>query len=193
VSAIRAGTTEDAARAAQLHAVRIADGFLVRLGARFLTRLYGRVVRSNRAFLLVAADAGGLTGFISVASDTGAFYREFLLHDGVMAGIAGAPAIVRAPKQVWETFHYGTSTPDDLPRAEVLAIAVVARATGHGLGGALVAAGLEELRRRGVQSARVVTAVDNGPALAMYERAGFRRHHVTEVHAGVAQQVLVWR
>ena len=40
--------------------------------------------------------------------------------------------------------------------------------------------------------ARVVTAVDNDAALAMYERAGFRRRTRTEVHAGVPQEVLVW-
>ena len=75
----------------------------------------------------------------------------------------------------------------------MLAIAVAARAEGRGLGRALLRAALEQLGDRGVDAARVVTAVGNAPALRMYERAGFRRVSVTEVHAGIAQEVLVWR
>ena len=60
------------------------------------------------------------------------------------------------------------------------------------MGGTLLRATLDELESRGVASVQVVTAVDNEAALRAYERAGFRRHHRTEVHSGVAQQVLVW-
>jgi ribosomal protein S18 acetylase RimI-like enzyme len=190
---VRTGTAGDAAQVAVLHAEHLPEGFLVTLGPRFLRRLYARAARSPHAFLVVAEDEGDVIGFLAVAEDTGRFYRDFLVRDGVPAGVAAAPRVARAPRHVWETLRYGTGGGGgDLPPAEVLAIAVDARGRGRGVGRALLAAGLEELRRRGVASARVVTALDNGPALRMYEGAGFRGHSRVEVHAGVPQQVLVW-
>jgi ribosomal protein S18 acetylase RimI-like enzyme len=189
---VRAGTVGDAAQVAALHAEHLPEGFLVTLGRGFLRRLYARAARSPRAFVLVADDGEGVHGFIAVAEDTGRFYREFLVRDGVAAGVAAAPSVVRAPRRVWETLRYGLDGGDDLPPAEVLSVAVGGRARGRGLGRELVGAGLDELRRRGVGAARVVTAQDNEPALRMYEGAGFRRHRLVEVHTGVAQQVLVW-
>jgi ribosomal protein S18 acetylase RimI-like enzyme len=177
---------------ATLHAEHLPEGFLVTLGPRFLRRLYARAARSPQAFVLVADDGAGVRGFLAVAEDTGRFYKEFLRRDGVAAGLAAAPNVARAPRRVWETLRYGLDEGDELPPAEVLSIAVDDRARGRGLGRELVDAGLDELRRREVAAARVVTALDNEPALRMYEGAGFRRHSRVEVHAGVAQQVLVW-
>jgi ribosomal protein S18 acetylase RimI-like enzyme len=192
---VRRAGVADAAGIAALHASRIGEGFLASLGPGFLTQLYRRLVRSPYAVVLVADDEGdadGLAGFIAVSEDTNRFYREFLVKDGVVAAARAAPALARSPKQVWETLRYGTSE-DGLPAAEVFAIGVAERAAGGGVGGALLDAALDELRRRDVGAVRVVTAVDNAAALRMYERAGFRRHSRTEVHAGIAQEVLVWR
>jgi ribosomal protein S18 acetylase RimI-like enzyme len=107
---------------------------------------------------------------------------------------------VRSPRKVWETFRYGMSGTNgesraggaELPAAEVFAIAVAARVEGRGLGAALLAAALEGFRADGITAARVVTAAGNDAAQRMYERAGFRAFSRTEVHAGVAQEVLVW-
>jgi glycosyltransferase involved in cell wall biosynthesis/ribosomal protein S18 acetylase RimI-like enzyme len=201
---VRAASPGDAGAVADLHADRIAEGFLVTLGPRFLTRLYRRIARSPHATLLVAESGEQIVGFVATATSTRRLYVDFVLHDAVPAGLAAAPAALRAPRRVWETFHYGasetgpgrngdsTNGDGDLPAAEVLSIAVATDAGGRGIGGALLAGALEELSRAGVTEARVVTAVGNDAALAMYERAGFRRRTQTEVHAGVPQEVLVW-
>jgi ribosomal protein S18 acetylase RimI-like enzyme len=191
---VRSGRTGDASAVGALHAERIGEGFLVTLGPRFLARLYRRIARSPHAVLLVAEDGGRIVGFVAAATDTRRLYREFLLRDAVPAALAAAPAVLRAPRRVWETLRYASAGDDtgDLPAAEVLSIAVAADAGGRGIGGALLAAALDELGRAGVTSARVVTAVGNDAALAMYGRAGFRRQARTEVHAGVPQELLVW-
>jgi ribosomal protein S18 acetylase RimI-like enzyme len=94
---------------------------------------------------------------------------------------------------VWETFRYGTGAGDaELPRAEILAVAVDRPTEGRGYGRALVGAAVEELRARGVDAAHVVTAVGNTAAITMYGAAGFRVAGRTEVHRGVPQEVLVW-
>jgi ribosomal protein S18 acetylase RimI-like enzyme len=189
---VRAGRPADAPAAAALHAERIGEGFLVTLGTRFLTRLYRRVVLSPYALLVVAESGTRLVGFAAAATDTRRFYGDFMRRDALPAALAAAPACLRAPHRVWETFRYGTSDHGDLPTAEILSIAVVADAAGRGVGGSLLAAAQEDLARLGSPEARVVTAVGNDAALTMYRRAGFRRRARTEVHRGVPQEVLVW-
>jgi putative acetyltransferase len=191
---MRAGRPGDAPAVAALHTARIGEGFLVTLGPRFLTRLYRRIAVSPHAVLLVADERSdeGIAGFVAAATTTRGLYGEFLRRDAVPAGLAAAPAILLNPRRVWETFRYGRSDDGDLPAAEILSVAVAADAAGRGIGGALVALAQEELARLGAPEARVVTAVGNDAALAMYERAGFRRRTRTQIHAGVPQEVLVW-
>ena len=193
---VRFATVADVDAVAALHADRIAEGFLVTLGPAFLRRLYRRIVRSRRAFALVAdapAAAGRrIEGFVAVADDTRALYREFVLHDGVVAGVAAAPGIVRAPRAVLETLRYGLRSDESATGAEILATAVASDRAGHGVGTSLVRAAVDELRRRGAHTAHVVTAADNRAAARAYERGGFRASGHREVHHGVAQQLLVW-
>jgi ribosomal protein S18 acetylase RimI-like enzyme len=192
---IRYATVADVDTVAALHADRISEGFLVTLGPAFLRRLYRRIVRSPRAFALVADPSTGarpVDGFVAVADDTRALYREFVAHDGIVAGLAAAPGIARAPGAVFETLRYGLRSGNGVGGAEILATAVAEDAAGHGIGTQLVRAAVEELRRRGAHAAHVVTAADNRAAQLAYERGGFRPDGHREVHHGVAQQLLVW-
>jgi ribosomal protein S18 acetylase RimI-like enzyme len=192
---LRFATDSDVDTIAALHADRISDSFLTTLGPAFLRRLYGRIVRSPGAFVLVLDEPAGarnVCGFIAVAEDTGALYKEFLLHDGPRAAIAAARGIARAPRAVWETARYGLRGGTEAVGAEVLSTAVAAECTQRGIATRLVRAAVEELRGRGVGSARVVTAVGNLAAVKAYERGGFRPLGLEEVHRGIAQQLLVW-
>jgi ribosomal protein S18 acetylase RimI-like enzyme len=189
---IRFATVADAGAVAALHATRISEGFLVTLGPAFLARLYRRLVRSQRSFVLVADDATAVRGFVAVAENTGAVYREFLLHDGIVAGIAAARGAARAPRSVWETLRYGLRGGDGPAAAEILATGVAAECGGRGIGAALVRAAVDELERRGVHAARVVTAVGNVAAVRAYQRGGFRISGRDAVHRGVEQELLVW-
>jgi ribosomal protein S18 acetylase RimI-like enzyme len=195
---VRFATETDVDAVAALHADRIADSFLTTLGPAFLRRLYRRIVRSARAFVLVADEPGTngrpsrVCGFIAVAEDTGAVYREFLLHDGFLAAVAATSGIARAPRAVWETARYGLRTGVDAVGAEVLSTGVAAHCAQRGIATGLVRAAVEELHRRGVGSARVVTAVGNLAAVKAYERGGFHVVGLEAVHRGIAQQLLVW-
>jgi len=188
----RRATRDDVDAIVDLHAGRIADGFLVTLGRPFLRRLYRRMVRSPRAFALVVEDGRNVCGFVAAAEDTGAFYREFLSRDGIAAGVTAIAGIARAPRAVLETMRYGLRGNEDAPAAEIMAIAVGADVERRGLGTLLVVAAVTELRQRGVASARVVTAVGNVAAIRAYELGGFRPHGFDQVHRDVTQQVLVW-
>jgi ribosomal protein S18 acetylase RimI-like enzyme len=194
---IRFATVADAPMIAALHASRISEGFLVSLGAAFLCRLYRRIALSQHSFALVADDAGVVCGFVAVSEHTPALYRDFLLRDGLPASIAAARGIARAPRSVFETLRYGVrgrgggdGGGDD--HAEILATSVAAAYGQQGIGARLVRAAVDELERRGVRSARVVTAVGNVAAVRAYERGGFHTIGRDEVHRGVAQELLVW-
>jgi ribosomal protein S18 acetylase RimI-like enzyme len=193
---IRPATKADAGRLAELHATRITEGFLPTLGTAFLRRLYTRIATSPRAFAIVAVDGGDVVGFAAAATDVRALYREFLVHDGLVAGIQSAPRLARSWRHVVETLRYPSSGETNgataLPAAEILAVAVAADAGGQGLGRRLVGAATTELARRGITAAKVVAGAGNEPALRMYRGCGVAARQRIAVHDGAPSEVLVW-
>ena len=188
---IRPGTRADAGAAARLHADQIGEGFLSSLGPRFLTLLYRRIVTWPRSFLLVAEEDGTVVGQVAAAEDVGGLYRQFLVRDGLVAGVVAAPHLLRSWRSTLETLRY-PSAEGDLPAAELLAVAVDSGWQGRGIGKALVIAANEELARRGVANARVVCAASNAPALGLYRSSGFRSAATIQLHADTRSEVLTW-
>jgi ribosomal protein S18 acetylase RimI-like enzyme len=188
---VRIAGPADAAAAARLHAEAIEEGFLSRLGPRFLTLLYRRIVRDRRSFVFVAEQDGVVVGQAAATEDVGRLYRQFLLRDGLLAGAVAAPRLLREWRSVRETLRY-PSEGAALPKAELLAVAVSGTSRGRGVGRSLVAAANEELVRRGVPDARVVVAASNGAAIGLYRSSGFRPAASIEVHAHTTSQVLTW-
>ncbi len=191
---LRAGSAADSDACARLHVERISEGFLATLGPRFLTRLYRRVVDHPGGILVVAADDGGVVGFVAGVDHTGRLYRSFARRDGIAAGFAALPRLLRSPRRVWETFRYGRRRGGvDLPDAELLSLAVAANASGHGLGRSLTEALLLAFAHRRVDAVKVVVGARNTAALRTYESCGFVGTATIEVHRGEPSEVLVWR
>lgn len=188
---IRPASPDDLPRIAELHVTRIDQGFLSRLGPRFLRLLYRRARLSPHAFVLVAVQDEHTEGFVAGCCDLRRFYRSFLLRDGWRAGLVAGPRLLRSLRRVVETLRYPAAT-GELPKAEVLAVAVDASRTGQGVGRRLIEAAMAEFRARGVHEAKVVAGTDNGAALRMYESCGFARRCRIAVHGRDASEVLVW-
>jgi len=188
---VRPAVAADALAVAELHVARISEGFLSQLGAGFLRRLYRRIVASHEGFVLVAESDGRTVGFAAGVTDVGRLYRDFLVRDGIVAGVAAAPRILRSWRRVLETLRYPAGD-DDLPAAEVLSVAVDARTVARGVGGRLVEAALDEFRRRGTRAVKVVAGADNGAALALYAGRGFVPRARISIHEGTPSEVLVW-
>jgi ribosomal protein S18 acetylase RimI-like enzyme len=188
---LRFGVVGDSQRLADLHAEQIGEGFLSSLGPRFLRRLYGRVVRSDGAFAVVAEHEGEVVAFCAAAEDVRRFYVEFVARDSLMAGVAAAPRLLRAVPRALETLRYPGTT-GSLPRAEILSVVTDRHVTGHGLGSRVLTRALAELRARGCDAAKVVTGAGNEPALRMYERCGFATRRSISIHEDVPSEVLVW-
>ncbi|HEY5108294.1 MAG TPA: GNAT family N-acetyltransferase [Acidimicrobiales bacterium] len=193
VVTVRPGAAADAPAAAQLHAGRITEGFLSFLGPGFLTRLYRRITRTPSSFLLVADASGDVVGFIAGSADLGGLYKSFLVRDGVAAGLAAAPRLVRGWRRVLETLRHGSGDGAGSGRGtELLAIAVDPAHEGRGVGKALVGAFLDRVAASGATEAYVVVGADNAGAIGLYGRAGFVAGEEFELHAGTRSLVMQW-
>jgi ribosomal protein S18 acetylase RimI-like enzyme len=188
---IRLAELDDAWRLADMHARRINEGFLASLGPVFLGRLYRRVVRSSRAFAMVAEEDGRVVAFCAAAENVGRLYREFMLRDGIQAGVASAPRLVRSLPHVIETLRYPAAT-EQLPDAEILAVVTDAEVASKGWGSLVLHETLAELERRGCASVKVVAGASNDSALRLYQRCGFAPVQQISIHDEVTSEVLVW-
>lgn len=188
---IRFATADDAARLADMHTSRINEGFLSSLGPSFLDRLYRRIVRSSRAFAMVAEDDGRVIAFCAAAENVGRLYREFMVRDGIVAGVTSAPRLARAMPHVMETLRYPAATAE-LPDAEILSVVTDPAVANKGWGSRLVRETLDELGRRGCSSVKVVAGASNDAALRLYEHCGFASLQQISLHDDVRSEVLVW-
>jgi glycosyltransferase involved in cell wall biosynthesis/ribosomal protein S18 acetylase RimI-like enzyme len=193
---LRFARVADAPRLASLHRSELQESFLASLGQTFLTRLYRRIICSRDAFAIVAStDDLPIAGFLAATENTAALYRRFLARDGLVAGAAALPELIRSSRHVLETLHYGSapSAPlRKLPAAELLSVAVTPEVRGRGVGRALVNACQLEWARRGVATTRVVVAASNATAIGLYHACGFRPAEGFELHRGERSEVLVW-
>ena len=190
---VRPGGPADAPDAARLHAGRITEGFLSFLGPGFLTRLYRRIARSPGSFLLVADAGGTVVGFIAGSADVGGLYRSFLVRDGVPAGLAAAPRLLRGWHRVLETLRHGSGGAGTGRGTELLAVAVDPGSSGRGVGTDLVTAFLDQVAAAGATEAYVVVGADNTGAIGLYGRAGFAPVEEFELHAGTRSLCMQWR
>jgi ribosomal protein S18 acetylase RimI-like enzyme len=188
---VRQATVADAARLAELHSSRISEGFLTSLGPRFLTRLYRRVALSPKAFAVVVSDNGRIVAFAAASTDVSRFYKDFIVHDGVIAGLGSAPRVVRSVPRILETLRYPALT-STLPKAEILSVATDESVGGQGFGSIALTHATRELERLGCRAAKVVAGAENDPALRLYHRNGFASHTEISVHGNATSEVLVW-
>lgn len=189
---IRPARVTDAASMARLHRASMPTAFLPALGDRFLRRLYRAMVLDPEAVTLVADEGGHMVGFAAGVPSVGAFYRRFVRRDGLAAGLAAAPRLVRPSvmSRVFETARYPSSM-EGVPDAELLSIAVDDTRRSNGVGNALADGIARGLAARGVPAFKVVVGADNAGANRFYERIGFTFAGEIAVHDGVPSNVWV--
>ncbi len=190
---IRRAEDRDIPHLARLHMEAIDTGFLPRLGASFMERLYAAMLEWDGAAVFVADGVWRPVGFVAGVTDIGAFYKHFIRHYGIGAGFAAAPRLVRpsALRRAWETLTY--SGDHGGVRAELLSMAVAPEARRRGLASRLGEQLLDTLSALGEEKVKVVVGADNAVAIAAYRKMGFVPSGSVEVHAGERSEVLTWK
>ena len=192
-SPIQPLSKKHAAAAARLHREQIDTGFLSTLGHGFLKQLYAAIPSCPSGFGFVWIEPDGeVAGFIACAESTGRLYKQSLLRRGVLMAIPLVRFVVRPAvmKRMWQTLRYPAEVAAELPRAEVLSIAVAPDARGKGIGKALMRVAMDEFAGRGIGRVRVAVWAGNDPANAFYKRCGFVRA-CTREHHGKAMNIYV--
>ncbi len=189
---IRAALDRDVPFLARLHVDAIDSGFLATLGPGFMERLYSSMLQRPDAVVLVADAGRGPVGFVAGVGDVAALYRHFVRHQGVGAGLAAAPKLIRPAilRRAWETLRYDADHSG--VTAELLAMAVAPEARRRGIAELLGRAFLAAMEQQNTVPVRVVVGAGNDAAVGAYRKMGFGEVGTIEVHAGERSEVLVW-
>ncbi len=175
---VRFMTTGDAADVARLHAESITEGFLSRLGPRFLRQLYIGVHQAEGSCVYVAEHEGRILGFCAYARDVSAMYKRVLRARFFRLGLASLPYSLnpRLLREIFDTLRYpAKQAACDLPAAEILSISVSAEARGTGTGRALLEAVYERARADGETKIKVLAGAKLDGANRFYQACGFTK------------------
>lgn len=179
---------------AVLHAENISQGFLATLGVPFLSLMYRALDEAKGSVLLTEEIHDRVVGFVSGCEGMGSVYRRMLRYP-LRLGLALLPSIVRPGRvrRIVEIVRYGGgegSTPD-LPRAELLSIAVDKSVRGTGVAERLYRRLQSHFSDRGVDAFRIVVGDALLPAHRYYRKMGAMPVSRIEVHAGEGSVVYV--
>lgn len=181
---IRLTNKDDCLEVAKLHIQEIKLGFLSELGEKFLYYFYLAMIDSPNAFLIVAEDNGSIIGFISGCIDLKKFYKEFVkkYSPKVFFILLKKFFNLKTIKNILETIKYAGKEKKNLPKAELLALAVKKEFQGQGIAGKMLEKFVWEMKTRKVSDFKVIVGEELSPAIRFYEKNGFKFHSKNFVH-----------
>lgn len=162
---------------ALIHATALPDEALPSLGTRFLTTLYQALQAQAGVQAFVAELNGEPVGFILGALDLRRSVQRVLRRRTPLLAVAAAGSGLRRPRQVLRAVRsLAYLKPETKPsfRAELVVLAVLPTAQGHGAGASLVAALERWIEARCEPGYHVATTGENAGALRFYQRVGFQ-------------------
>lgn len=174
---IRTAEIEDVPAIASLHVKGIATGFISSLGEEFVQALYKAVLADKTSCTLVAQDDSGVKGFVAFTQNLNKLYRSIILKSGFRFAVilAGKLFSIKKIKRVFGTLLYPSHTGKlNLPKAELLAIAIAPEGRRSGIATRLVIAGLQACAARSIDEVKVMVAENNTPANRLYQKCGFK-------------------
>lgn len=182
-------TVQDLLQIVKIHRSEINQGFLSSLGDRAIHLIFSFAPASKAGILLIAKDinSGTVCGFALGASNTAAFYQEFLTKRFLIAAIYLIPKLLSFEKirKIIETLIYPTNSDlQELPQSELLDIAVVAKYQGTGVAQQLFYTFCQMLQAQEIKSFRIGTGKSLVKAQRFYEKLGAQKVASTEIHKG---------
>ncbi|MDH4201594.1 MAG: GNAT family N-acetyltransferase [Phycisphaerae bacterium] len=183
----------NAAQIAQLHIAGIPTGFISSLGKKFVAALYEAIAESPYGFGLVYEADGRVVGFVAFSTDIKGLYKSIIKKNVISFGflLCGKLFSFQTIKKIFETLFYPSrSETQELPKAELLSIAVAETERGKGIAKTLIRQGLEECCSRKIEKVKVLVADFNKPANILYQKIGFKQISQIENH-GIVSNVYV--
>jgi len=171
---------------AKLHIQGISAGFISSLGLRFLTCLYKAILQHEKSFCLVAEENNEVLGFVAFTDDLKSLYKLALRKYSLLFICAISIKLLspKIIKRIFQNLFYPSKAEKlNLPKAELLSVAVALKAQGKGLATQLVRIGFEEYRKRGIKQVKVLVASDNQSANKLYKKCGFELTAQVDSHS----------
>jgi ribosomal protein S18 acetylase RimI-like enzyme len=192
---VRRALPSESRAIARLHRETISWGLLSQLGEDVVTAFYQALTESPRAFCFVAEEDGALQGFVAGVEDWPEFSRAAIRRIWWPL-LKGLPRVLTASRfrRLLETRRY--TRRDDLEgvksiKAEFLTFGTREDAARLWVGVALIRAGANEFRRRGVPRVRGVVWERNVRAAEFFRTVGFKVVSTIEIHPGEVSRLMV--
>lgn len=177
---------EHAEQIADLHISGIPTGFISSLGKDFVTALYEAIAESpyGFGFVEVVGDEK-VIGFIAFTTNLKGLYKTICSKHGMRFFFLLASKLFSAKtiKRIIETLFYPSKVEKpDLPKAELLSIAVSETERGKGIAKRLILHGLRQSHKMNIEKVKVLVADFNEAANRLYQKTGFEIVCQTESH-----------
>lgn len=176
----------DSKKIAQIHIDEIKTGFLSSLGVNFLTALYKAMIESET--VLVAKNNNEVIGFVSGTNNLKTFYKKMLLKNFLTFLRIAAPKILKSSRKIFETLIYPNKIESNLPKAEILSIAVKEPFQKRGVGKNLFA---ECKKRLGVKEIKMIVGENLNSSHELMRSLGGKNVQIIEVHQGIKSYIYV--
>jgi ribosomal protein S18 acetylase RimI-like enzyme len=182
---VRHMRANEASAVARLHAGTITEGFLNKLGLRFLACLYRGIQDDASSHVWIAEEGGDFVGFCAYAQNVGGLYKRVLRKRFLRLAFASLPSSLNpwVLKEVVDTLRYpAKQSAQQLPAAEILSIAVHAKVQGQGVGKQLLQEALSQAKADGETEIKVVAGASLAGANRFYLGCGFQKRCEIEQH-----------
>lgn len=175
---IRGMLKSDVAEVVDIHLRSFQGFFLSFLGPSFLKQFYGNMVDSPFGIALVICRQDKVVGFACGSDRMSGFYRDLIRTKWLRLSLAALPAILRRPATAVRLMRATVTRPGQASGqrspGELSSIAIHPDWEARGLGRALLAAYMQEMKAQGATELALSTDRDDNERVnAFYLHSGF--------------------
>jgi ribosomal protein S18 acetylase RimI-like enzyme len=163
-----------------IHYSELNSDFLSSLGEDFLSLLYRLFLQNKYSSIYVYEQSGNVYGFILGVKDFDKTFKNIIVNNLFKFSIKVLGRVVRKPyilKNIFETFFYVRKEGINLPRTELVAIAVSQKQQSKGIGKKLTKTLEEEYKKNNIKEYKVSVSKQNIIANGFYKSIGFNKEN----------------
>ena len=173
---LRPLSLDDIPRVAWFHSLYIPHSTFARLGIHFLKILYQGFLGSDYGFVYTYWEGEEMQGFIAGTTDSQSLLKSLLLRYPFSLLLISLKVLFRHPgllSSLFQTFYYPKKVDLEQIKAELLFIAVKPESRGRDIGSKLILRSLKELKKRGIDRAKVSVEKNNRGTINLLRKMNF--------------------